>query len=123
MTADKPLRADGQSKREALLATAREVFDAGGFFDLRLRDFARLAGVGTGTLYRHFPTRAALAEAVYREELTALCDRGRTLRATLPAAGACGRPFPPRRRWRPSSAASSITCTATRASRARSRRS
>ncbi|MBB5837828.1 AcrR family transcriptional regulator [Kribbella italica] len=88
MTADKPLRADAQRKREALLATAREVFDAGGFFDLRFDDFARLAGVGTGTLYRHFPTREALAEAVYHGEVATLCDRARQLQATLPAAEA-----------------------------------
>jgi AcrR family transcriptional regulator len=88
MTADKPLRADAQRKRDALLAKAREVFDAGGFFDLRFDDFARLAGVGTGTLYRHFPTREALAEAVYHGEVAALCDRARRLQATLPAAEA-----------------------------------
>ncbi|WP_236792298.1 TetR/AcrR family transcriptional regulator [Amycolatopsis sp. GM8] len=88
MTADKPLRADAQRKRDALLATAREVFDAGGFFDLRFDDFARLAGVGTGTLYRHFPTREALAEAVYHGEVAALCVRARELQATLPAAEA-----------------------------------
>lgn len=88
MTADKPLRADAQRKRDALIATAREVFDAGDFFDLRFDDFARLAGVGTGTLYRHFPTREALAEAVYHGEVAALCDRIRQLRAELPAAEA-----------------------------------
>jgi AcrR family transcriptional regulator len=88
MTADKPLRADAQRKRDALLAKAREVFDGGGFFDLRFDDFARLAGVGTGTLYRHFPTREALAEAVYHGEVAALCDRARRLQATLPAAEA-----------------------------------
>lgn len=88
MTADKPLRADAQRKREALLATAREVFDAGDFFDLRFDDLARLAGVGTGTLYRHFPTREALAEAVYHGEVATLCDRARQLQATLPAAEA-----------------------------------
>ena len=87
MTTTKPLRADAQRNRDALLAKARELF-AAGCFDLRFDDFARLAGVGTGTLYRHFPTRAALAEAVYREELTALCGRGRTLQSTLPAAEA-----------------------------------
>ncbi|WP_375424945.1 TetR/AcrR family transcriptional regulator [uncultured Friedmanniella sp.] len=87
MTTRKPLRADAQRNRDALLAKARELF-ADGCFDLRFDDFARLAGVGTGTLYRHFPTRAALAEAVYREEVTALCSRGRVLLATLPAAEA-----------------------------------
>jgi len=41
--------------------------------------------VGTGTLYRHFPTREALAEAVYHEEVAALCDRARRLQDALPA--------------------------------------
>jgi AcrR family transcriptional regulator len=85
MTDAKPLRVDAQRNREALIAKAREIFDTGGFFDLRFDDFARLAGVGTGTLYRHFPTREALAEAVYHEEVAALCDRARQLQATLPA--------------------------------------
>ncbi|GHJ43343.1 TetR family transcriptional regulator [Catellatospora sp. TT07R-123] len=84
MTADKPLRADARRNRDALLAKARELFDQG-CFDLRFDDFAKLAGVGTGTLYRHFPTREALAEAVYREEVAAMCDRARELQDTLPA--------------------------------------
>ncbi|MDI5975729.1 TetR/AcrR family transcriptional regulator [Amycolatopsis magusensis] len=88
MTADKPLRADARRNRDALIAKAREVFDAGDFFDLRFDDFAGLAGVGTGTLYRHFPTREALAEAVYHGEVATLCDRARELQATLPAAEA-----------------------------------
>ncbi len=88
MTHAKPLRADAQRNRDALIAKARELFDAGDFFDLRFDDFARLAGVGTGTLYRHFPTREALAEAVYHEEVAALCDRARQSQATLPAAEA-----------------------------------
>ncbi|MBW0105852.1 TetR/AcrR family transcriptional regulator [Pseudonocardia sp. KRD291] len=88
MTTDKPLRADARRNRDVLIATAREVFDAGDFFDLRFDDFARLAGVGTGTLYRHFPTREALAEAVYHGEVAVLCDRARRLQATLPAAEA-----------------------------------
>nr|WP_308257493.1 TetR/AcrR family transcriptional regulator [Pseudonocardia lacus] len=70
------------------MATRARVFDAGAFFDLRFDDFARLAGVGTGTLYRHFPTREAPAEAVYHGEVAALCDRARQLQATLPAAKA-----------------------------------
>lgn len=88
MNTAKPLRADAQRNRDALLATAREVLDAGDFFDLRFDDFARLAGVGTGTLYRHFPTREALAEAVYHEEVATLSARARELQATLPAAEA-----------------------------------
>ena len=91
MTDAKPLRADAQRNRDALVATAREVFDAGDFFDLRFDDFAQLAGVGTGTLYRHFPTREALAEAVYHEEVVTLCDRARRLQATLPAVEALAR--------------------------------
>ncbi len=84
MTTAKPLRADARRNREALLAKARELFANDGF-DLPFDDFARLAGVGTGTLYRHFPTRAALAEAVYREEITTMCARAREVQATLPA--------------------------------------
>jgi AcrR family transcriptional regulator len=87
VTTGKPLRADARRNRDILLAKARELF-ANGCFDMRFDDFARLAGVGTGTLYRHFPTREALAEAVYREELTAMCAHARELRATLPAAQA-----------------------------------
>ncbi|EOD67398.1 TetR/AcrR family transcriptional regulator [Amycolatopsis vancoresmycina] len=83
--AGKPLRADARRNRDAVLAKARETFDDGSFFTLRFDDFARLAGVGTGTLYRHFPTREALAEAVYREEVATLCARARRLQATLPA--------------------------------------
>ncbi|WP_233513859.1 TetR/AcrR family transcriptional regulator [Micromonospora craterilacus] len=84
VTDAKPLRADARRNRDALIAKARELF-ANNCFNLRFDDFAKLAGVGTGTLYRHFPTREALAEAVYREELAALCDRARELHATLPA--------------------------------------
>jgi AcrR family transcriptional regulator len=87
MTA-KPLRADARRNRDALLAKARELVDAGSFFDLRFDDLARLAGVGTGTLYRHFPTRELLAEAVYHEEVVTLCDHARRLQATRPAAEA-----------------------------------
>ncbi|WP_067499121.1 TetR/AcrR family transcriptional regulator [Actinoplanes sp. TFC3] len=87
MTTGKPLRADARRNRDTLLAKARELF-ASGCFDLRFDDFARLAGVGTGTLYRHFPTREALAEAVYREELTAMCSCARELQESLPAAEA-----------------------------------
>jgi AcrR family transcriptional regulator len=87
VTTGKPLRADARRNRDALLAKARELF-ANGCFDLRFDDFARLAGVGTGTLYRHFPTREALAEAVYRAELTAMCARGRELLANLSATAA-----------------------------------
>ncbi|WP_203821449.1 TetR/AcrR family transcriptional regulator [Paractinoplanes ferrugineus] len=84
MTDAKPLRADARRNRATLIAKARELF-TDGCFDLRFDDFAKLAGVGTGTLYRHFPTREALAEAVYQEELAAMCARAAELRTTRPA--------------------------------------
>jgi AcrR family transcriptional regulator len=87
MTGPKPLRADAQRNRDALVARARELFDAGDD-DLRFDDFAALAGVGIGTLYRHFPTREALAAAVYQQEVATLCDLAGRLRATLPASEA-----------------------------------
>jgi AcrR family transcriptional regulator len=75
----KPLRADAQRNRQALIAAAREVFDRGQF-ELPFDDFAALAGLGIGTLYRHFPTRKALVEAVYRNEIDGLCESARQLR-------------------------------------------
>jgi len=65
------------------VAAAREVFDAGRY-DLRFDDFAGLAGVGTGTLYRHFPNREALAAAVYRGEIAALSERANELGRAMP---------------------------------------
>lgn len=67
------LRSDARRNREAIVAAARTVFDQGE--QLRFDDFAARAGVGVGTLYRHFPTREALAAAVYEGEVTALCDQ------------------------------------------------
>jgi len=69
------LRADARRNREAILVAAREVFDRDE--DIRFDDFAARAGVGVGTLYRHFPTREALAVAVYQAEVEALCERAR----------------------------------------------
>lgn len=86
MDAAKPMRADALRNREALIQAARTVFEGGD--ELRFDDFAKLAGVGTGTLYRHFPTREALVAAVYQHEVASLCDRARQLHATLPAAQA-----------------------------------
>jgi AcrR family transcriptional regulator len=83
----KPLRADAQRNRAAIVAAAREAF-ASGRDDIRFDDFAGLAGVGTGTLYRHFPTREALAAAVFRDEAAALCARAATLGESLPPAEA-----------------------------------
>src|SRR5262245_36510677 len=69
-TARKP-RIDAVRNRERLLKAAARVFSAGGT-DASLEAVARRAGVGIGTLYRHFPTREALFEAVYRREVDEL---------------------------------------------------
>lgn len=83
MTASRPLRADAARNRAAIVSAARAAFDRGEL-DRRFDDFALLAGVGTGTLYRNFPTREALAEAVYREEIAALRDHASRLLADRP---------------------------------------
>ena len=72
MPSSRPLRADARRNREALLATAREMF-LGGEAGIGVEEIARQAGVSVGTLYRHFDTREALIEAVYRQEVDELC--------------------------------------------------
>jgi AcrR family transcriptional regulator len=69
------MRADARRNRDAIVAAARDVFDRDE--QVRFDDFAARAGVGVGTLYRHFPTREALAAAVYEGEVAALCDQAR----------------------------------------------
>jgi AcrR family transcriptional regulator len=64
----RPKRADARRNYEKLLASALEVFGESGT-DASLEDIARRAGVGIGTLYRHFPTRQALLEAAYIDEV------------------------------------------------------
>lgn len=71
-------RADSVRNRERLLESAAAVFSAGGP-DASLEAVARHAGVGIGTLYRHFPNREALFEAVYRHEVDQLGDLAETL--------------------------------------------
>ncbi|RZT84284.1 TetR family transcriptional regulator [Pseudonocardia sediminis] len=78
------MRADAARNRELLLDAALAAFAAGGT-DATLDGIAKSAGVGIGTLYRHFPTREALVEAVYRNELDRLCDAADDLLTTLPA--------------------------------------
>lgn len=73
-------RADSLRNRDRLLVAARNVFSAGGP-DASLEAVARAAGVGIGTLYRHFPTREALFQAVYRREIDQLVDLAVTLTA------------------------------------------
>ncbi|WP_329171343.1 TetR/AcrR family transcriptional regulator [Streptomyces sp. NBC_01477] len=72
MPASRPLRADAQRNREALLSAARQAF-LGGDADAHVEYIARSAGVAVGTLYRHFETREALIEEVYRKEVDDLC--------------------------------------------------
>jgi AcrR family transcriptional regulator len=66
-------RADARRNREKLLAAAVELFATVGT-DVSLDTVAKRAGVGIGTLYRHFPTREALVEAAYRAEVEHLCE-------------------------------------------------
>lgn len=81
--AERALRADARRNREALLVAAAAAFSTGGV-EASLEEIARQAGVGIGTLYRHFPTRDALIEAVYRREMERLCDAADELLAELP---------------------------------------
>src|SRR5579884_3291798 len=78
VTSRKP-RADAARNRERVLEAAKTVFSAGGA-EASLEAVARAAGVGIGTLYRHFPTREALYEAVYRREVQQLADLAERLR-------------------------------------------
>jgi AcrR family transcriptional regulator len=72
-------RADALRNRDLLLEAAKSVFSAGGP-EASLEAVARTAGVGIGTLYRHFPTREALFEAVYRHEVQQLADLAERLK-------------------------------------------
>src|SRR5215470_12179277 len=72
-------RADAVRNRERVLEAAKAVFSAGGS-DASLEAVARKAGVGIGTLYRHFPTREALYEAVYRREVEQLGELAEDLK-------------------------------------------
>jgi AcrR family transcriptional regulator len=71
-------RSDALRNRERVLASARAALAEHGP-EASLEEIARGAGVGIGTLYRHFPTRAALLEAVFRDSLDELCVHGRGL--------------------------------------------
>src|SRR6202140_1122113 len=76
-------RADAVRNRERVLEAAKVVFGAGGE-EASLEAVARAAGVGIGTLYRHFPTREALFEAVYRREVQHLADLAEQLKQQAP---------------------------------------
>jgi AcrR family transcriptional regulator len=73
-------RADAVRNRERVLEAAKIVFSAGGP-DASLEAVAKRAGVGIGTLYRHFPTREALFEAVYRREVQQLGELAEALKS------------------------------------------
>ncbi|MFJ9032217.1 TetR/AcrR family transcriptional regulator [Streptomyces sp. NPDC102274] len=74
----RPMRADARRNYERLLTEARRTFAEHGT-DSSLEDIARRAGVGIGTLYRHFPNRHALMNAVFQEALASLIERSREL--------------------------------------------
>jgi AcrR family transcriptional regulator len=76
-------RTDAQRNRERILEAARKAFTSFGA-DASLDDIAKQAGVGAGTLYRHFPSRDALIEAVYRSEVEKLAAAERKFTEKLP---------------------------------------
>jgi len=76
-------RADAERNRDRVLEVAKEAFTRSGA-DASLDDIAKQAGVGAGTLYRHFPSREALIEAVYRTEVEKLAAAERNFAETMP---------------------------------------
>src|SRR5437588_3425305 len=79
----RPMRADARRNYQKVLASAREAFAEGGE-STSLEEIARRAGVGIGTLYRHFPTRQALLEALYVDEVEEVCRSASQLDAVEP---------------------------------------
>ncbi|MFD5794586.1 TetR/AcrR family transcriptional regulator [Streptomyces diastatochromogenes] len=85
-------RADAQRNQQTLLAAAAAVFVTSGV-DAPIREIAARAGVGVGTIYRHFPTRADLVVAVYRHQVEACAEAGPSLLVSA------GSPFAALRQW------------------------
>ncbi len=83
LSPDRPLRADAVRNRELLIRAAAAAFSAHGA-EVPLEEITRRAGVGIGTLYRHFPTRDSLVEAVYRHEVDVLGESADELLDALP---------------------------------------
>ena len=79
---EKPMRADARRNRERLITAAREVFGDEGA-TASMEAIARHAGVGVGTLYRHFPTRMDVVEAVYENDVEELSEAARRVNAEL----------------------------------------
>jgi len=86
----RPLRADAQRNVDGLLQAAKTVFATSGV-DAPVREIAEKAGVGVGTVYRHFPQRADLIAAVFRREIDACADAAPTLAAAHPPGEALAR--------------------------------
>jgi AcrR family transcriptional regulator len=82
-TGERPMRADARRNYRRLLGEARAAFLEHGA-EAPLEDIARRAGVGIGTLYRHFPTRMALQAAVYQDQVDELCATAYALLASEP---------------------------------------
>jgi AcrR family transcriptional regulator len=76
-------RADAQRNRERILEVAKDAFTQSGA-NISLDDVAKQAGIGAGTLYRHFPTRDALLEAVYRTEVEKLAAAEQEFSEAMP---------------------------------------
>jgi AcrR family transcriptional regulator len=79
---ERPMRADARRNRDRLVAAAREVFTAQGV-GASMEAIARKAGVGVGTLYRHFPTRLDVVEAVYEVDVQELAEAAQRAVSTL----------------------------------------
>ena len=84
---DRPLRADARRNRERVLEAAFAAFAAEGL-SVPVHEIARRAGVGTGTVSRHFPTKQALYEAVFVSRVERLVGRARLLKNAADAGGA-----------------------------------
>jgi AcrR family transcriptional regulator len=82
-TPARPMRADARRNYDRLISAARAALTEHDG-DVSLEEIARRAGVGIGTLYRHFPTRLDLLEAVYREDVEALAQSAETLMSSQP---------------------------------------
>jgi AcrR family transcriptional regulator len=87
-----PKRADARRNEQTLLDAAAALFVTSGV-EVPVRDIAAKAGVGTGTIYRHFPTRADLIIAVYRHQVEACAEAGPELLES------CASPYAALRQW------------------------
>ncbi len=102
------LRADARQNRARLISAATAAFAEKGA-DAPLEDIARRAGVGIGTLYRHFPSRLDLQAAVFRTQVRDVCEQGDALLATATAPSA---PSPPGPALSPGTWSPSAACRA-----------